>query len=411
MKKEKRIIFGLILSCWLVYTLSISMKMAYSSSISEIIDDYGISNTYASLPLTMYYIFYTIIQVMLTLFITKINLKRYLLITFTVSGLSFVSIYFYSPIWYISLILAVNGITLGAAWCSAVLIFVKYLSQKTLNRACLFMSAGFAVGGALSFGVSALSIYLGNWRISFLAFGVMFLISLGYEMYSLNRAEKAQLKPKDEQIVLKKQTYRIKKLKAKYLLILSIIAMFFVSFLYYGFNNWMPKILKDIFGLSNANSTLITASFPIIVYLGAILSVVFCNLLKDDFSVSLIFSIIVAIMSFILSYYYNLNIMLTIALIFMLGILLRLLINLFGVLTPLHILEYINSGKSSAIITSSASGAAAVSPAIISIILDLNGGEWGKGFLILFVFALVTVVICLIFFILYSMANRKKLTE
>ena len=98
-------------------------------------------------------------------------------VTFTVSGLSFISVLFFSPIWYIDVIMALNGITLGAVWCGSFMVFAKYLSQKTMNVALLFMSAGFAVGGAVAFGIGALSIYLNNWRISFFVFGAAFLVS------------------------------------------------------------------------------------------------------------------------------------------------------------------------------------------------------------------------------------------
>ena len=61
-KANKRIMLGLILSCWLTYTFSISMKMAYSASMAAIKEEYLISNTAASLPLTLYYVFYAVIQ-------------------------------------------------------------------------------------------------------------------------------------------------------------------------------------------------------------------------------------------------------------------------------------------------------------------------------------------------------------
>lgn len=406
-KANKRIILGLILSCWLTYTFSISMKMAYSASMAAIKEEYLISNTAASLPLTLYYVFYAVIQFALALFITKINVKAYMAVNFVISGLSYISVLFFSPIWYLDVVLAINGITLGAVWCGAVLVFSKYMSQKTMDGALLFMSAGFAVGGALSFGVGALAIHLNNWRISFLVFGLAFLFSTFYELSAISRAERAQLSPKEEDVPLKKQTYKADGISAKPLFIMSTVAVFFASFLYYGFNNWMPKILFDIFGLTNAKATLITTLFPIVVYFGSILSVFICNKIQNDFLVSFIFSLVVAVIGFILAYLYDINVVLTVAIILVLGIFLRFLCNLFAVLTPLHIREHINSGKTSATINASASVSAAISPTVIALVLDASGGEWRTGFLILFAVAVLTLTVCLTFYVMNLIKKRQ----
>ena len=180
---------------------------------------------------------------------------------------------------------------------------------------------------------------------------------------------------------------------------MSVMAVFFASFLYYGFNNWMPTILKNVFGLSNAKATLLTTLFPMVVYIGSVLSVVLCDKIKNDFLVLLIVSSIAAVVGFVLSYIYDVNVILTVSVILSMGILLRLLCNLFAVLTPLHIREHMNSGKTSALINSSASVAAAVSPSIIALVLDMSGGNWGTGFLMLFLFAIITVATCLTFYI------------
>ena len=44
--------------------------------MAEIKDEYSVNNVTASLPLTLYYVFYAIIQFVLALFITKINLEK-----------------------------------------------------------------------------------------------------------------------------------------------------------------------------------------------------------------------------------------------------------------------------------------------------------------------------------------------
>ena len=383
--------------------------MAYAASMTEIKDEYGVNNFTASLPITLYYVFYAIIQFSLALFITKINLKRYMAITFTVSGLSFISVLFYSPIWYVGTVLAVNGITLGAVWCGSVLIFAKYLSQSAMNKALLFMGAGFSVGSAMSFGISALAIHLGNWRISFAVFGIAFLLATGYMLYSVIRAEKAGIKPDEENFTVNDgKTYKASKVSAKPLLIMAIVATFFASVLYYGFTNWMPTILKNNFGVSNANATLISTLFPIAVYLGPIISVVLTDKIRNDFAVSAITSVVVSVIGLILCYVFDLNIVLTVAVILTLGILLRLVNNLLACLVPLHIKDYINAGKTSAITNASACVSAAISPFFIAFVLDESGNDWKLLFFLLFGFSIVMFVVCCAFFIIDKVKRGRQ---
>ena len=319
--------------------------------------------------------------------------------------------FFFSPIWYIGAVLAVNGIMHGAVWCGSVFAFGKYLSQKTMNGALLFMSVGFAVGNALSFGISALAASLGNWRISFIVFGSAFLVSTLYFLYSLIRVEKAGIKPTEDHIPLKKQVYKAEKSDVKPLLIMSNITVFFACVLYYGFTNWMPTILKDVFALSNADANLITVLFPILVFIGPVLGVYMCNKLKNDFLVTLLCCFIGAGLSLTLYLVFRINIVLTVAVISALGIFLRCINNVVASLVPMHTREYVNAGRSAAVINAVACVAAAISPFLISFILDVGGNDWGVNFLVLFAVACVTLIVSIVFFIIPLTVRRGKKAE
>ncbi|MBO4594481.1 MAG: MFS transporter [Clostridia bacterium] len=412
-KREKRITFGLILSCWLAYMLSMCMKISYSASMVAIKDEYDVPNVIASLPITLYYSFYAIIQVILAPIFSKINVKRYMMVTFVISGLSFLSIFFYSPMWYICSVLALNGIMHGSVWCGSIVTLNKHLSRKTMDKTLLFLSAAFSVGSALSFGLSSLSIHLGNWRITFITLGTAFLVTTLYMFFTITRMEKSDLKPVDDEngIPLKKRVYTAERPSAKPLFVLSLISVFFSSFLYYGFANWMPTILKSNFGLADSMATLITVLFPTVAYLGPVLSEFFCNRIKNDFLVIFLSAAVVTGISLLLCFVYGLNVILTIAVIVTIGIFLRLLNNTFGVLVPLHIKNYVNYGLTSADINASASASAAASPFMIALILDLSGNDWHTGFFVLFSITLLVLTLCSVFFAedLYYQRKTKTL--
>lgn len=406
-KNEERIIIGLILSCWLIYTFSMCMKMAYSGSMASIKEEYNMPHIIASLPITLYYAFYAGVQFVLAAIMRRINLKIYMAVTFILSALSFVSVFFYSPIWYIGVVLALNGITLGAVWCGSLAVFGKYLSFKTMNRALLFMGIGFSAGSAMSYGVSAIAVYFGNWRISFIVFGLAFLLSTFYFLFVLTRAENAGIKPQDEEPLSRKQVYRVEKADVKPLLILSTIVVFFACLLYYGFTNWMPTIMSNVFDVSNSTANLISMLLPLVSYIGPVIAVLCCNKLKNDFLVTVIFSLVSTVIGLALAFVFEINVIVTTAIILVLIVSLRLLSSMTGSLVPLHIRDYVNSGKSAALINAVACIAAAGSPTIISLILDASGGDWGISFLILFVFSAIMLAISVVFMVVRAVLRRK----
>ncbi|MBO4323080.1 MAG: MFS transporter [Clostridia bacterium] len=393
-KSDRKLRFGVVFAAWFLYTLSICLKMVYSSSMAAVKVEYEASNLITSLPITIHYVLYAGIQFALAYFVTKINIKRYMAINFVVAGVSFISVFFYSPVWYIGFVLALNGITLGPVWCGSILIMTKFFSKSAMKKALLFVTSGFSIGSAMSFGISSLAISLGNWRISFLIVGLAFLVATVYYLYIVTAAEKAGVKPEEESPAVQKETYKPSRVSAKNLLYMSIIATFFGSMLYYGFTHWLPTILLDNFDISTVKATLVSTLFPTVVYIGPILATLLVDKVKDDFKICVVSSIAISVFGLILAFVFKLNIVLTVAVILVLGVLLRLINNLFASLVPIHVKDYVNAGTTSAVLNASACLSAALSPFLISLVLDASGNDWQVLFFVLFGVAIVLLLIC-----------------
>ena len=278
-----------------------------------------------------------------------------------------------------------------------------------MSKALLFMGVGFSAGSAMSFGIGALAIHLGNWRISFLVFGCAFLLSTVYMIYSVKKAEKANLKPPQETFIESATTceniYAQNNGKtARQLVIMSIIVIFFASLLYYVYTNWLPSILKAVFLLSDSKSTLITALFPIAIYAGPVLSVYVSKKLKSDFTITFTISLLLMGVSLLLCFIFDINIVLTVAAVLFAGVLLRLINYVLSCLVPVHTQDVYNSGSTSAIVNASACISAAASPFIMGLVLDLSGESWNIGFAVLFGFSVLTLLFASVFLII----NGKK---
>ena len=407
-KNKKRLAFSITLSCLLVYTFSMCLKSVYSASMVVIKTEYDVPHSIASLPITIYFILYAVIQLFLAAIMRKLNMKLYMLITFTISGLLFMSVFFFSPVWYVCSVMAINGITLGAVWCGSVMIFSKFLTKKQMNDSFLIMGAGGTIGNALSYGISALSMHLDNWRLSFLIAGTAFLLATAYMIGSIVRAEKAGLTPEESPVDVKnkKQIYTAERSEAKPLIVMAAIVAFFSCILYYAFTNWMPTILKSLFDMSNEKATVVSMVFPVAVFTGVYLANILSNKIKNDFLLTALSGAVVVVLSFVLCFTFNVNVIVCIAVIVGLGIVLRLINSLNCSLVTLHTRDYFNSGSTASLINSSACVAAGISPALIAMILDLSGGDWKTGFIVLHITAIVLTVVASAF--LFANIRRRR---
>ena len=393
-REHKSAAVHLILSCWLAYTLSICLKMAYGASMTAVKEEYLIgSDLLAGLPITLYYLTYALIQFALAAFIGKIELKRYLLVTCLPGGLLFVSVFFYSPFWYVNVVMALEGVLLGAVWCGCMQLFRRLVPSAMLGRAILFMGAGFSAGSALSFGVSALAMKLQNWRIGFLTIGAAFSLALIYMLFSVRRAEAVGLSAGEPVESAGKPIWHAARASARPLVVMAVAAALLQGLLYYGFSNWMPTILKSNFDLAKERATLISILLPVVTYVGPVLAQMISNKLKNDFVSVALMASFTMVLSLVLSYTYHLHLALTVAVIVISCVFLRSVSMLYGSLIPMHAGAYINTGSSVAIVNAAACVAAAASPLLIGAILDATGRSWFLCFLFLFGLAVAMTAI------------------
>ena len=404
---QRKVVFNLILSCWLTYTLSICLKMAYGASMTAVKEEYLLSSDLlAGLPITLYYLTYAVIQLFLAAFVGKIDLKRYLLFTCLPAGLLFVSVFVYSPFWYLNAVMAIDGVLLGAVWCGCMQLFKRLLPSSVLDRALLFMGAGFSAGSALSFGISALAMKLGNWRFAFLIIGSAFLLALFYMLLSVRSAEAAEPAPEEPIVKTAGPTWQMPRASAKPLIVMAAVTIFIECLLYYGFSNWMPTILKSNFDLAKERATLISILLPVVTYVGPVLAKAVGDKFKNDFASTAVLSAFATVPALILSRVYHWRLALTVAVIVLACVFLRAVSTLLGTFVSVHVSKYVNAGSSVAVINSFACVAAAASPLLVGAILDATGRNWTSCFLVLFALSVLMLVIPLLFMVIDKYRRR-----
>lgn len=409
-REHKKAAVHLVMSYWLTYTLSICLKLTYGTSMMVIKEEYMIpSAMLLGLPITLHYLTYAVIQLILAVVIGRLRFKRYLLLTFLPAGLLYASVFAFSPVWYLNVVMALGGVLLGAVWCGALQMFRKFLPPPVLTRSLLFMSIGFSVGSMLPFAVSALSMKLGNWRYSFLVFGVLFVLASLYLAWALRRAEVSGLNPGDRAETKEARPLPSMPRAAAGALVAMAIAIIIVqSVLYYGFSNWMPTILKSNFHLANERATLLSTLLPLVSYAGPVLAQFSYNRLKSDYVSTSLLAGTCAVLALVLSLFYQMNLALTLILILGSCIFLRAVSMVESTLVPVHVGGVINAGSAAAVINAFACVAAAASPLMIGAILDAGGQDWSLCFLALFGLAVVMFVISVLFTVVHTVERRRQ---
>ena len=125
----------LLIACYMFYLLSFAIKLVYTCQLQAIIDDFKTTKTQASLGLTIYYFVYAIAQVVLGIFILKINMRNFLLITSLMSAISFSMIGLTDNLTVVWVIFGLNGILQSGSVGGIMYIFAKYLPNETLSYA------------------------------------------------------------------------------------------------------------------------------------------------------------------------------------------------------------------------------------------------------------------------------------
>ena len=171
-----------------------------------------------------------------------------------------------------------NGIVQSMLYSLLIRTISLNIKSGGISRAIYTMSTTVAAGTALAYGISALSVALGNWRAAFYAAAVCLLLAACVWVVILTRIEQICAKgilEADDLPVRTAAPAGTKHRISSYI----VIAMGFIGitaiangFIKDGVNNWLPKLLHDEFGVRDSLSIILTLLLPIFSVLGSVLA-------------------------------------------------------------------------------------------------------------------------------------------
>ena len=257
--------------CWLVYTAAYLGRYSYAANISVVIDAFGVTRADAGLVSTFFFFAYGIGQVVNGIFAKYYPRRVIIPLALFVSTAVNAAVFLGAPFASYKFLWLLNGISQSLLWPNLVSALSDTLRANVLSKAILLMSSTVAVGTFVSYGGSALFSLFGGFRYSFL-FGAASMLAVGllwiclYKRAFTKREKTAPAKDAPQSV-----SQRPRGLAKSLLPLVLVLGLFAIinNLVKDGLNTWMPRFLKEAFGLPDSLSMILTLVLPVLGFFGA----------------------------------------------------------------------------------------------------------------------------------------------
>lgn len=377
--------------CWAVYTLAYLGRYSYNANISLIMDDFGVTHSEAGLVTTCFFFAYGIGQFLNGFLSKRYNKKTLFTIVLIISSVLNLLVAFGVPFAFIKYIWLVNGLLQSCLWPTLINVISTNLDGKHMNKAILIMSTTASLGTVFAYGFSALFVWIGNYRISFI-FGACVMSAIGILWLLIYKPSGVQVKENKTE-----NKEEIKPKENRYLggisLLFTLLAVFAVAdnFIKDGINTWLPTILKEQYFMKDEMSILLTIVLPVLGMFGAIITLNLNKIIKDFIALTTVLFGISAVFIGIITLCSNVNV---VVMVLCFGIVLCMTHGVNNVITsiaPLKMRDKVDSGKMAGVLNSFCYLGSTMSSYGLGAITDRVG--WQAVFNILLVSCIAAVAI------------------
>ena len=402
-KTDKKYFIWLIASSFALYLMSISIKMVYSAELVSVISYFNTTKSVASLGLTIYYFIYALTQLIISSDKIKLDMYKFLIYTTVLSAISFGAVIFATSIRHVWIILALNGILQSSVWGGIMYQLTRFLPESWFNITSIVLSFAFALGTAIAYGISALGVAFFDWKYAFIVFAILLLLSLVWFCIVIHCTRrhfgdidhsKAEAEVDDSAL---RSPVSSKKMFAIMAYILS--AVFLVCCLYYGISSWVPSLLKEVHGVDESYSLLITILVPVSMLPGPILANNLTEKTGKVYTVCTAFFAVCTVCMLTMIFMHATGLILALLISLIALFFNRAITNLLSGYMPFKLNRVISAGKSSMMINAIACVGAAVMPFVTGLIMDKL--DWTAYYICMFIISALTTAL-FVFGIKYS---------
>lgn len=398
-KKKRRLVNLLVWACWAVYAASMMSKKIYAVELVEVTKAWNTSNTQAGFPLTCYYITYCIAQILFAIYIKKINVKKFFLVTVSASSVFLMLVALTQSLTQLTIVMALIGITHCGIWAGAMYLITMFVPEERHGYAVGVMSTGFPLGNFLAYLISAGAVGLGNWQYAFWAAGGILLATVLLLFVVIGKADKNLDKidrgTKESTVASngkrKKEGYSPNFIVSFTVIILAALAYQMMDM---PIGTYLPKLFVSEFGMPESYSILISLFLPIAVLGGPFLGTAVCSHRHVPFmKASNLFLAAALVCPVILLFVYKVNIVLTLFLTVLYATLIRGFNTCAGTFATWQIDSEMNAGSITAFANAGATVACAIVPMLFGYLFDHRASSAWTIFYLIFIGVIVFMIL------------------
>ena len=396
-----------LFACMAFYIICIAVKGVFASETRYLIEIWDLTQAQVQLTNTLYFITYGVVQILLFIFMEKIDIKKFTFITIPISAVIFIAMGLATNIKTMWVLFALIGVFQASMFCVCNYLLTRYLPKKLLPMANKLIASGYAIGTALSYVITALFVGLDLWRIPYFLVGGLVLISTAFLIYEtrvISRFFKINRRLDSEQFLTESKENKsnqplpiqkpiisltTKKRKTIFYVVVLTISLI-INGMYYGAMNFVTSVLVDIHDLPQDASIYVSTIVPIIIILGPMITISSCEKHRDYVKEGIKYLLILMPLPILLAIFYKVNFILYLVLIVIYLILANGIRVILNNVIAFKMKDYINVASFTAITNAFASIAASVWPLIIAFIYD--NSNWGTTYWTLTAMTVVTLI-------------------
>ena len=402
----------LLLLCWLVYTCSYIGKLGYSANIVNIEEDFNVTHAMAGMASTFFFFAYGAGQIINGIFCKKYNLKHLVFCVLLISAACNLSVGIIRNFVVIRFLWLINGAALSVLWPSLIRLLSETLKADYSPKVVVVMGTTVAVGTFAVYGLSALFVAIGNYRIIFYLASVILPVIAFFWIFFYDKLTKACIAEKTNESTVSEEggEDQTVKQKAGKKMVLSIVVLGFFAVITNlvkdGLTTWVPAILKEQYGVPDSIGIILTLVMPMLALFGTSVAVMFNKKVHDFVDLCGIAFTVIAVLTFCL----NLagegtwGVVVTLACLAGVSLFTSATNNVITSMAPLYLKKELNAGSLAGIMNGLCYVGSTLSAYGLGAFAD--GFGWSAVFLLLAALNAVCVIISVIYLVFRIKVNK-----
>lgn len=397
--------------CWVAYLMAQLGRYSYSSNVTLMMDKFAVEHAEASLPATLFFFAYGVGQIVVGLFCNRFNRKFLVVSALTISSLINLVIFLGADLIAIKYLWMLNGFVQANLWPVMVLILKENLSDKRLTTAGIVMATASTGGKFASIGVCAIfAINTETFMYCFLTASILLFVMALLFLFT-TKGVKVSKSVEPPKVETETQTLN-KKTKSDKNSIILLILLGEISLTSYaisgGLQQWVPSIIKESYGMSDALSIFMSIMLPLFTLSAAFLAPYLSKLLKNYLLVFLVcfvlgITLLVGVLLCIDVHWLPILILFTVE-----SITMGIVANTTTVEIPLRFKGKFNAGFLAGYLNGACYIGSAVATYLLGYMADATG--WTGAFILLIAIASVSAILSLIY-LLFQIRTKKAKTN